>query len=130
MELKGKSCESKEEQVDQNGDEDQWLVQGDGGKESKEDQDSAEEQMDISDKPQNGKKPAGDNLNDKQRVGKRGSKPGSGKQQTKVSSDEEKESSSSLSDEESEEDKESKKENTPKQDGVNSEDSDSDKGDL
>ncbi|CAL8305948.1 unnamed protein product [Merluccius merluccius] len=122
VELKGKSCESKEEQVDQNGDEDQWPVQGDGGKESKEDQDSTEEQMDISDKPQNGKKPAGDNLNDKQKVGKRGSKPGSGKQQTKVSGDEEKESSSSLSDL-----KDSKKENTPKEDGVNSEDTDSDK---
>ncbi|KAK0153590.1 HIRA-interacting protein 3 [Merluccius polli] len=49
-------------------------------------------------------------------------KPGSGKQQTKVSSDKEKESSSSLSDEESEEDKDSKKENTFKQDGPSLED--------
>ncbi|CAL8273010.1 unnamed protein product [Lota lota] len=76
---------------------------------SKEDQDSAEEQMDISDKG-----PAGDTLEGKQKVGKRERKPRSRKRQTKASSDEEKESSSSLSDEISEdEDKDSKKKEAP-----------------
>ena len=113
MEFNGTSFETghavseEEEQVDQNRDKDQWPVQ-----ESEEDPEGAEEEINLSDKPQYQRDPAADPLAGKQKVSKRDGRPRSRKRQTKASSDEENEPSS-LSDEISEEDKDSTKKGAP-----------------
>uniref|UniRef100_A0A8C5BGI1 HIRA interacting protein 3 n=1 Tax=Gadus morhua TaxID=8049 RepID=A0A8C5BGI1_GADMO len=95
----------EEEQIDQNEVKDQRLVQ-----ESEKDRDGAEEQMNLTVKPQYLEGPAGDPLEGEQKVSKSDKKQRSRKRQTKASSDEENESSSSMSDEiGEEEDKDSKK---------------------
>uniref|UniRef100_A0A8C5BDC6 HIRA interacting protein 3 n=1 Tax=Gadus morhua TaxID=8049 RepID=A0A8C5BDC6_GADMO len=92
-------------QIDQNEVKDQRLVQ-----ESEKDRDGAEEQMNLTVKPQYLEGPAGDPLEGEQKVSKSDKKQRSRKRQTKASSDEENESSSSMSDEiGEEEDKDSKK---------------------
>ncbi|XP_059895806.1 HIRA-interacting protein 3-like isoform X2 [Gadus macrocephalus] len=103
------SAESKEEeQIDQNEVKDQRLVQ-----ESEKDQDGAEEQMNLTDKPQYLEGPAGDPLEGEQKFSKSEKKPRSRKRPTKASSDEENESSSSMSEIGEEEDKDSTKKGAP-----------------
>ncbi|XP_030199203.1 adenine nucleotide translocase lysine N-methyltransferase isoform X3 [Gadus morhua] len=101
----GSADSKEEEQIDQNEVKDQRLVQ-----ESEKDRDGAEEQMNLTVKPQYLEGPAGDPLEGEQKVSKSDKKQRSRKRQTKASSDEENESSSSMSDEiGEEEDKDSKK---------------------